>query len=103
VRQAGLGGHSNTSTIPLRACGSLGEGFARDFLITHFFNPPRYMRCWSWCGAGHARRRRRGHRAFGDRRLGKTIVHCKDTPGFIANRIGGLWMQSAINHAVDLA
>jgi 3-hydroxyacyl-CoA dehydrogenase len=45
VRKPGSIVSSNTSTIPLAALTQgLGEGFARDFLITHFFNPPRYMR-----------------------------------------------------------
>ena len=102
VRKPGSIVSSNTSTIPLAALTQgLGEGFARDFLVTHFFNPPRYMRLLELV-QGPATRADAvdAIAAFGDRRLGKTIVHCKDTPGFIANRIGGLWMQSAINHAV---
>ncbi len=104
VRKPGSIVSSNTSTIPLAALTQgLGEGFARDFLITHFFNPPRYMRLLELVRGPATRADAvEAIAAFGDRRLGKTIVHCKDTPGFIANRIGGLWMQSAINHAVDL-
>jgi 3-hydroxyacyl-CoA dehydrogenase len=104
VRKPGSIVSSNTSTIPLAALTQgLGEGFARDFLITHFFNPPRYMRLLELVRGPATRTDAvEAIAAFGDRRLGKTIVHCKDTPGFIANRIGGLWMQSAINHAVDL-
>ncbi len=52
---------------------------------------------------------RRGRRSiadisdFGDRQmLGKTIVHAKDTPGFVGNRIGVFWMQAAVNAALDL-
>ena len=45
VRRPGCAVSSNTSTIPLsQLVGGMGEAFARDFLITHFFNPPRYMR-----------------------------------------------------------
>ena len=96
VRKPGSIVSSNTSTIPLAALTQgLGEGFARDFLITHFFNPPRYMRLLELVRGPATRADAvEAIAAFGDRRLGKTIVHCKDTPGFIANRIGGLWMQS---------
>ena len=104
VRKPGSIVSSNTSTIPLAA---LLEGapprFAGDFLITHFFNPPRYMRLLETV-AGPATRAEAlaAITAFADRRLGKTVIACKDTPGFIANRIGGMWMQSAINNAFDL-
>ena len=82
---------TNTSGIPLAA---ISEGFTQEFrqhfLGTHFFNPPRYLhlveiirgadtapaRCWI------------SSRDFCDRRLGKGVVPCKDTPNFIANRIG---------------
>ncbi|MGF7149553.1 3-hydroxyacyl-CoA dehydrogenase [Sphingomonas zeicaulis] len=94
---------SNTSTIPL---GHLVEGrseqFRRDFLITHFFNPPRYMRLIEIV---------RGTESDGDvvarvedfvdRALGKRVVRTKDTPGFIANRIGTYWLAVAINAAMD--
>ena len=42
-------------------------------------------------------------RDFADRALGKTVIDCADTPGFIANRIGALWIGAAIRHAVDLS
>lgn len=95
---------SNTSTIPLK---SLTEGlpksFAKDFLITHFFNPPRYMRLLELV-AGTATRKSavEAIRNFADERLGKGVVDCKDTPGFIANRIGTLWLQVAIAEAFDM-
>jgi 3-hydroxyacyl-CoA dehydrogenase len=86
---------SNTSTIPLRELSSgLPDGFARDFCITHFFNPPRYMRLLEVVGGT-------GDNfaallKFVDHKLGKSVVHCNDTPGFIANRIGTYWIQSAM-------
>ncbi|MCK8785719.1 3-hydroxyacyl-CoA dehydrogenase/enoyl-CoA hydratase family protein [Roseomonas sp. NAR14] len=104
VRKAGSIVSSNTSTIPLRdLTAGLPDRFAADFLITHFFNPPRYMRLLELV-AGPATRPDAvaAIRDFADRALGKTVVECRDTPGFIANRIGTLWLQSAINHAVDL-
>jgi 3-hydroxyacyl-CoA dehydrogenase len=100
VRKAGSIVSSNTSTIPLAALvDGLGAGFASDFLITHFFNPPRYMRLLEVV-QGPATRAAAvaAITDFADRRLGKTVIPCKDRPGFIANRIGGMWMQSAINN-----
>ncbi len=95
---------SNTSTIPLAA---LTEGMAaaraRHFLITHFFNPPRYMRLLEIVAAPMTRPEVvAAVRAFADRAMGKTVVDCRDTPGFIANRIGTLWIASALRHAVEL-
>ncbi|TCZ66905.1 3-hydroxyacyl-CoA dehydrogenase/enoyl-CoA hydratase family protein [Roseicella aquatilis] len=104
VRKRGAILSSNTSTIPLAALTEgMGESFAADFLITHFFNPPRYMRLLEVV-RGPATRAEAvaAITEFGDRVLGKTVIPCKDRPGFIANRIGGLWMQSAINRAFDL-
>ncbi|MCU0945450.1 MAG: 3-hydroxyacyl-CoA dehydrogenase NAD-binding domain-containing protein, partial [Rubritepida sp.] len=101
VRKPGSIVSSNTSTIPL---GALVEGaggaFAADFLITHFFNPPRYMRLLEVVqGPATRADALAAITDFADRRLGKTVIPCKDRPGFIANRIGGMWMQSAINNA----
>lgn len=104
VRKEGSVVSSNTSTIPL---GVLVEGqseaFQRDFMITHFFNPPRYMRLLEIVGGEKTRPEALAAVAdVCDRRLGKGVVRCKDTPGFIANRIGVYWIQTAINAAVDL-
>jgi len=95
---------SNTSTIPLS---KLVEGrsaeFAAHFMITHFFNPPRYMRLMELVrGPTTLPASADAIRAFCDHRLGKTVVDAKDRPGFIANRLGTLWIQSAINNAFDL-
>ena len=49
-----------------------------------------------------ARGRRSALSAFADLRLGKGVVAGKDTPGFIANRIGTYWMQAAIDEAIEL-
>ena len=94
---------SNTSTIPLAA---LVEGmavdFARDFLITHFFNPPRYMRLLELVAGPDTRPEAVEDIAhFADLRLGKGVVTCNDTPGFIANRIGIYWLQCSVALAID--
>ncbi|MCW2246825.1 3-hydroxyacyl-CoA dehydrogenase [Azospirillum fermentarium] len=103
VRKPGSVVSSNTSTIPLHI---LTEGqsdaFRRDFLITHFFNPPRYMRLLELVTSPETRTDAAELIAdVCDRQLGKGVVRCKDTPGFIANRIGVFWIQAAINAAVE--
>ena len=102
VRKPGAIVSSNTSTIPLaRLLEGASDSLRRDFAITHFFNPPRYMRLLEVVRGPDARsdvvERLRG---FADRRLGKGVVECKDTPGFIANRIGVYWMQCAVIEAM---
>jgi len=95
---------SNTSTIPL---GSLVSGlsaeFRQHFLITHFFNPPRYMRLLEIVqGADTTSDVVARMRTFGEVQLGKGVVVCHDTPGFIANRIGTYWIQTAIAEAISM-
>jgi len=104
VRKPGSIVSSNTSTIPLAALiDGLGPAFAADFLISHFFNPPRYMRLLELVVGPTTRPDAvAAVRACCDVRFGKTVIDCQDTPGFIANRIGSLWAGSAVRHAIDL-
>jgi 3-hydroxyacyl-CoA dehydrogenase len=104
VRRPGSVVSSNTSTIPLASLlEGAPDGFRRDFLVTHFFNPPRYMRLLEIVAGPDTRADAvAAISAFADRALGKTVIPCHDRPGFVANRIGGMWIQSAINHAHDL-
>jgi 3-hydroxyacyl-CoA dehydrogenase len=81
---------SNTSGIPIAA---LAEGrspaFRSHFLGTHFFNPPRYLHLLEVVPtADTSRDVVDAVTTFADRRLGKGVVVAKDTPNFIANRIG---------------
>ena len=104
VRKPGSIVSTNTSTIPLaKLVEGLPATFARDFLVTHFFNPPRYMRLLELV-AGPATRPDAvaALRSFCDHRLGKSVVDCKDTPGFIANRIGTFWIEAATREAIAL-
>ncbi|MGH6946659.1 MAG: 3-hydroxyacyl-CoA dehydrogenase NAD-binding domain-containing protein [Kiloniellales bacterium] len=103
VRRPGTIVSSNTSTIRLaNLVESLPESFARDFLITHFFNPPRYLRLLEVVPGPLTRPDAlAATERFADLRLGKTPVRCKDTPGFIANRIGIYWLQCAVLQAMD--
>lgn len=93
---------SNTSTLPLHILTeSLPEGFRQRFMITHFFNPPRYMRLLELVAGPETRPDLLAMlERFADLRLGKGCVHCKDTPGFIANRIGIFWLQCALLEAI---
>ncbi|MGR9116216.1 MAG: 3-hydroxyacyl-CoA dehydrogenase NAD-binding domain-containing protein [Gammaproteobacteria bacterium] len=95
---------SNTSTLPLRwLTQKMSEAFKRRFMITHFFNPPRYMRLLELvAGEALAPDWLDAVLEFADRRLGKGCVLCKDTPGFIANRIGSYWLQSGLLEAIEL-
>ncbi|MTI02934.1 3-hydroxyacyl-CoA dehydrogenase/enoyl-CoA hydratase family protein [Roseibium sp. RKSG952] len=93
---------SNTSTIPLAdLMAELDESRCKRFVITHFFNPPRYMRLLELVtGPKTDPEVAERVRAYVDERLGKTMVLCNDRPGFIANRLGGLWMNVAVREAV---
>ena len=103
VRRPGSVISSNTSTIPLKM---LTEGrnaaFRRDFVITHFFNPPRYMRLLEVVGGPETSPDIVAEiSAFADESLGKSVVLCEDSPGFIANRLGIYWLQVAMIEAID--
>ena len=103
VRKAGSIVTSNTSTIPLRnLIEGRSEAFQADFAISHFFNPPRYMRLLELVsGNKTAPDVTETLAKFCDVQLGKGVVRCHDTPGFIANRIGMMWMQAGLNSAED--
>ncbi|MEM8948981.1 MAG: 3-hydroxyacyl-CoA dehydrogenase NAD-binding domain-containing protein [Pseudomonadota bacterium] len=94
---------SNTSTLPLaKLTEGLPESLVSDFLITHFFNPPRYLRLLEVvAGPKTNTSTLEAVASFGDRALGKTVIRCKDTPGFVGNRIGVYWMQAAFTEAFD--
>ncbi|MEE9251251.1 MAG: 3-hydroxyacyl-CoA dehydrogenase family protein, partial [Alphaproteobacteria bacterium] len=103
VRKPGSIVSSNTSTLPLAVLGEgMPDSFARDFLITHFFNPPRYMRLLEVVAGEKTRAEAlQAVRRFADLALGKGVVDCKDTPGFIANRIGIYWLQCGVLEAME--
>jgi 3-hydroxyacyl-CoA dehydrogenase len=99
VRQGSTIVASNTSGLSLKAMSQgLPEDFRKHFVVTHFFNPPRYMRLLEIVGlpetdpAVLARAA-----AIGEELLGKGVVHAKDTPNFIANRIGVFGMMHTIH------
>ncbi len=87
---------SNTSGIPIHMMTEgRSEDFKKHFCGTHFFNPPRYLRLLEIIPTPHtdpAIVEFLMH--YGDLFLGKTTVLCKDTPAFIANRIGVFGMMA---------
>jgi 3-hydroxyacyl-CoA dehydrogenase len=94
---------SNTSTIPLKdLTAGMAPSLVPDFMITHFFNPPRYMRLLEVVVSDKTRKDAVDlMKQVGDVRLGKGVIVCKDTPGFIANRIGTYWMQVGVVEAIN--
>ncbi len=87
---------SNTSGIPIHLMAEgRSEDFRKHFCGTHFFNPPRYLRLLEIIPTPETDPAIIDFLlAFGDRFLGKTTVLCKDTPAFIANRIGVFGMMA---------
>ena len=81
---------TNTSGIPVHLMSEgRSEDFQQHFCGTHFFNPPRYLRLLEIIPAPKTKPEVISFLMdYGDRFLGKTTVLCKDTPAFIANRVG---------------
>ncbi len=93
---------SNTSGIPLiELSNPLPIEVQKRFMITHFFNPPRYMQLLELVkGDNTSDQTYKTMVDFGETVLGKGIVHAKDTPNFIGNRIGVYGIMIAINLAI---
>ncbi|QES89408.1 3-hydroxyacyl-CoA dehydrogenase/enoyl-CoA hydratase family protein [Rhizosphaericola mali] len=89
-RKAGTLITSNTSGIPIHLLEEgRSEDFKKNFCGTHFFNPPRYLRLLEIIPAPATDPSIVEYLTeFGQKFLGKTTVICKDTPAFIANRVG---------------
>ena len=92
---------SNTSGIPLQELvKNLPSDLQKRFMITHFFNPPRYMQLLELVRGNETTDKTYNLMTeFGETVLGKGIVHAKDTPNFIGNRIGVYGIMTAINLA----
>jgi len=103
VRKKGAIVSSNTSTIPLHdLTKGLSDDFAKSCMIAHFFNPPRFMRLLEVVQGKVSDSAFNDICNFADVKLGKGIVRCKDTPGFLANRIGVYWMMTALLKAIEM-
>jgi len=92
---------SNTSGIPIRMMAEgRSEDFKTHFCGTHFFNPPRYLKLLEIIPTENTSDEVLTFlQDYGMRYLGKTVVLCKDTPAFIANRVGVYSIQ-ALFHIV---
>jgi 3-hydroxyacyl-CoA dehydrogenase len=90
---------SNTSGIPIHLMAEgRSDDFKKHFCGTHFFNPPRYLRLLEIIPTPHTDQAVVDFLMhYGDLVLGKTTVLCKDTPAFIANRIGVFGMMAIMN------
>ncbi|MFQ5751108.1 MAG: 3-hydroxyacyl-CoA dehydrogenase NAD-binding domain-containing protein, partial [bacterium] len=95
---------SNTSGLSIsQMMQNMSTDFQKRFLVTHFFNPPRYMRLLEIVGGQQSRPEYIETIAdFCENILGKGIVYAKDTPNFIANRIGTFGMMLTMKLTQDM-
>lgn len=95
---------SNTSGIPLTALATgRSANFRKRFLGTHFFNPPRYLHLMEIITQPDTDPEVTKIMAdFTDRVLGKGVVYAKDTPGFVANRIGNFSMLNGFQVMTEM-
>ena len=94
---------SNTSTIPISLLtDGMPQDFCERFAITHFFNPVRFMRLLELVRGEHTRQDVVDTLdVFCETMLGKGVVPCSDTPGFLANRVGVFAIQCALHKAFE--
>ncbi len=95
---------TNTSGLSINAmAAALPAEVRKNFIVTHFFNPPRYMRLLEIVPCAETDPAVVEEMAeFISRRLGKGIVYAKDTPNFIANRIGVYAIYKGIEHMLEM-
>ena len=95
---------SNTSTIPLKVLSqNLSKEDKKDFCITHFFNPVRYMDLLEIVKNEFTDKEKINFlKIFCESLLGKGVILCNDTPGFLGNRVGVYAMQVAMTEALKM-
>ena len=95
---------SNTSTIPLKILSkNLSISDKKDFCITHFFNPVRYMGLLEIVKEPtNDKEKINLLKNFCEIKLGKGVIVCGDTPGFLGNRVGVYSMQVAMTEAIKM-
>lgn len=102
LRKKGSIVSSNTSGIPIeKISAKASHDFKSHFLGTHFFNPPRYMKLLEVIPTRNTRADIISFvREFAEERLGKSVVICKDTPNFIANRLASVGGATVVDFAL---
>ena len=95
---------SNTSSIPIKILSeNLSEAEKKDFCITHFFNPVRYMGLLEIVkNENNDLNKINQLKEFCETELGKGAIICNDTPGFLGNRVGVYAMQVAMTEAFKM-
>ena len=95
---------SNTSGIPIKFMNEgRSEDFQQHFAVTHFFNPPRYLKLFEVVPGPKCRPEVTDFlMQYGERFLGKTSVLAKDTPAFIGNRIGVFGIASLFHTVKEM-
>ncbi len=95
---------SNTSGIPIKFMNEgRSEDFQKHFAVTHFFNPPRYLKLFEVIPGPNCHTDITDFlMIYGEKFLGKTSVLAKDTPAFIGNRIGIFGIQSLFHQVKEL-
>ena len=103
-RQKGTLITSNTSGIPIKYMNEgRSEDFQKHFAVTHFFNPPRYLKLFEVVpGPSCTKEVTEFLMTYGEKFLGKTAVLAKDTPAFIGNRIGIFGIMSLFHIVKDM-
>jgi 3-hydroxyacyl-CoA dehydrogenase len=104
TRKAGSIVSSNTSSIPIKVLSeNLSEEDKKDFCITHFFNPVRYMGLLEIVkNENNDLEKINFLKDFCETLLGKGVIVCNDTPGFLGNRVGVYAMQVAMIEAFKM-
>ncbi|WP_298370353.1 3-hydroxyacyl-CoA dehydrogenase/enoyl-CoA hydratase family protein [uncultured Lutibacter sp.] len=95
---------SNTSGIPIKYMNEgRSEDFQKHFAVTHFFNPPRYLKLFEVIpGPNCSQEVTDFLMVYGEKYLGKTSVLAKDTPAFIGNRVGIFGIMSLFHQVKEL-
>jgi len=103
-RKTGAIVSSNTSSIPIKVLSEkLTDDEKKDFCITHFFNPVRYMGLLEIVkNENNDLNKINSLKKFCEHELGKGAIICNDTPGFLGNRVGVFAMQVAMTEAFKM-